>query len=113
MSVHLDQIEAEPGAPTFRHGRRESFRPLLLGICALLVLYLCSRIVLPFLPAICWAFALALIGEPIYSWLARRRLPRNVAALSIVILAPAAVIGPGGCCQAGGQRSGDRKDKGI
>ena len=95
MSVHLDQIETDEGAPTFRHSRLESFRPLLLGIGALLVLYLCSRIVLPFLPAICWAFALALIGEPIYSWLVRRRLPRNVAALSIVILATAAVIGPG------------------
>ena len=95
MSVHVDQIETEPGAPTFRHSRLESFRPLLLGIGVLLVVYLCSRLVLPFLPAICWAFALALIGEPIYSWLVRRRLPRNLAALSIVILATAAVIGPG------------------
>ena len=95
MSVHLDQIETEPASLPPRHISVESFRPLLLGIGALLVLYLCSRIVLPFLPAISWAFALALIGEPIYSWLVRRRLPRNVAALSIVILATAAVIGPG------------------
>ena len=95
MPAHLDQIETDPASPTFRNINVESFRRLLLGIGALLVLYLCSRIVLPFLPAICWAFALALIGEPLYAWLLRQWLPRNLAALSIIILATIAVLGPG------------------
>lgn len=95
MPVHADQIDAESSPRIFRHIGLQSFRPLLLGIGALLVLYLCWRIVLPFLPAICWAFALALIGQPLYAWLVRRRLPRNLAALSIIILATIAVLGPG------------------
>jgi hypothetical protein len=44
-------------------------RALLFGVGVLLVLYLPWRIVVPFLPALCWAFALALIGDPIYAWL--------------------------------------------
>jgi len=94
MPVRHDDIEAEAGTPTVPGVSRTSLRTLLLGIGVLLLLYLCWRIAMPFLPALCWAFALALIGDPIYEWLIRRRLQRNLAALSIIILTAVVVIGP-------------------
>ena len=94
MPVRHDDIEAEAGAPTVAGVSRTSLRTLLLGVVVLLLLYLCWRILMPFLPALCWAFALALIGDPIYEWLIRRRLPRNLAALCIIILTAIVVIGP-------------------
>jgi len=94
MPVHCDDVEAEAGTPSVPVVSRTSLRTLLLGAGVLLLLYLCWRIVLPFLPALCWAFALALIGDPIYRWLIRRRLPRNLAALGIIILTVIVVIGP-------------------
>jgi predicted PurR-regulated permease PerM len=96
MHVRDGDIEAEAGTPTVLRVSRTSLRGLLLPVGVLLVLYLCWRIVVPFLPAICWAFALALIGDPIYTWLVRRRLPQNLAALAVIILSAMVVIGPVG-----------------
>jgi predicted PurR-regulated permease PerM len=93
MSVSNGHIEVEAGTPPALGVNSTSLRVLLLGVSVLLVLYLCWRIVMPFLPALCWAFAVALIGDPIYAWLIRRRLPRNLAALSIILTA-IVVIGP-------------------
>src|SRR5579863_6138640 len=94
MLVPHADVEAEAGTQTVLHANRTSLRALLLGVGVLLVLYLCWRIVMPFLPALCWAFALPLIGEPIYAWLVRRGLQANLAALTIVILTAMVVIGP-------------------
>jgi predicted PurR-regulated permease PerM len=94
MPVRGDDIEAEEGTPTVLRVSRTSLRALLLGVGVLLVFYLCWRIVVPFLPALCWAFALALIGDPIYAWLVRRQLPRNLAALAVIILTAMVLIGP-------------------
>ena len=96
MPVRDGDIEAEAGSPTVLRVSGTSLRALLLGVGVLLALYLCWRIVVPFLPALCWAFALALIGDPIYVWLVRRRLPRNLAALGVIILTAMVVIGPAG-----------------
>ena len=92
MPVRHDDIEFKGW--NSGHSSRQFARTLALGVGVLLLLYLCWRIIMPFLPALCWAFALALIGDPIYEWLARRRLPRNLAALSIIILTAIVVIGP-------------------
>ncbi len=94
MPVRHDDIEEEAGTPAVLGIRRTSLRALLLGVGVLLLLYLCWRMVVPFLPALCWAFALALIGDPIYTWLLRRRLPRNLAALIVILLTAIVVIGP-------------------
>ena len=94
MPVRHDYTAAEAPIPTIPGVRKTSLRTLLLGVGVLLLLYLSWRIVMPFLPALCWAFALALIGDPIYVWMIRRRLPRNLAALSIIILTAIVVIVP-------------------
>src|SRR5689334_4045282 len=94
MPVRHHDIEGEAATTSVLGVSRTSLRALLLGVGVLLLLYLCWRMVLPFLPALCWAFALALIGAPIYTWLLRRRLPRNLAALIVIILTAIVVIGP-------------------
>jgi predicted PurR-regulated permease PerM len=72
-----------------------SLRPFVMAAGTLLVLYLCWRMVSPFLPALCWAFALALISDPAYQWLLRRGLPRGLAALVIIALVGVLLVGPG------------------
>lgn len=70
-------------------------RPILLGIGAALLVYLSWRMVRPFLPAVCWALALAVIVEPLRVRLVRRSVPLNVTTLILVGAVLAAVIGPG------------------
>jgi predicted PurR-regulated permease PerM len=89
------QIKGPPAAPAWGRVAMDSLRPWATAAGALLVVYLCWRIVAPFLTALCWAFALALIAEPIYAWLLRRALPRSLAALVIIVLVGVLVIGPG------------------
>ena len=72
-----------------------SLRPFVTGAGTLLVLYLCWRMVSPFLPALCWAFALTLISDPAYQWLLRRGLPRGLAAIAIIVLIGVLLVGPG------------------
>jgi predicted PurR-regulated permease PerM len=71
-----------------------SLRPFVMAAGTLLVLYLCWRMVSPFLPALCWAFALTLILDPAYQWLLRRGLPRGLAALAIIVLTGVLLVGP-------------------
>jgi predicted PurR-regulated permease PerM len=74
-----------------------------LGALALLAatavaFVLCYRIVQPFLPALAWALALAVLASPFHRWLARRvRRPSLAAALSVaavvvLVVAPIALI---------------------
>jgi predicted PurR-regulated permease PerM len=58
-----------------------------------LVIYLCWRILLPFLPALCWAFALAVIAGNVYRRLAKI-MARNLAAAITVVLSAVVVILP-------------------
>jgi predicted PurR-regulated permease PerM len=90
--VRLETEEHPPGA--WNHNNLPSFRPLLFAAAGLLIIYLCWRIALPFLPALCWAMALALIVQPAFIWLVRRGLRRSFAALIIIALVALAVFGP-------------------
>lgn len=56
-----------------------------------LVAYVCWRILSPFLPALCWAFALALIATPVCDFMRARKVPPNLAAAATVLLSAATV----------------------
>src|SRR5215469_11188311 len=73
----------------------QSFRRVFLAISAALLAYLGWRMVTPFLPAVCWALALAIVTEPLRDWLHRRLIPRTVTALIIITVVLSLVIGPG------------------
>jgi predicted PurR-regulated permease PerM len=59
---------------------------VLLWIGVALVVYLCWLLVAPFLPALAFAFALAMLAEPIFAWLVRRLKSENSAALITVVM---------------------------
>ena len=71
-----------------------SLRPFGIGVGLALLIYLCWRILFPFLPAISFAFALAVIAQPAFAWLTKRLRSRTVASLISVILILAIVVVP-------------------
>lgn len=73
---------------------RSLLRSCANGVALALLLYLCWRILLPFLPAICFAFALAVIAHPAQAWFARRLRSRTLASLVSVMLILAIVVVP-------------------
>ena len=42
--------------------------------------YICYRLTLPFLPALAWALALAVVTYPLHGWIERRIKRPNIAA---------------------------------
>jgi predicted PurR-regulated permease PerM len=78
---------------------RERVSTTTLAIATLLALYVCYRIVEPFIPAIAFALALAVTTQRPYNWL-RCRVRNNTLAAScsvvlvaVLIVAPAALLG--------------------
>src|SRR5579859_2736423 len=65
---------------------------LFAGIAGLV--YLCRRMLAPFLPALCWAFALAVIAYPVHRLLAAKTGLKSLAAAGTAILAGLMVIAP-------------------
>ena len=90
--MHVETEEHRP--ETWSHNKLPSFRPFAFAVAGLLIVYLCWRIVVPFLPALCWATALVLIVQPTQNWLVRRGIRRSFAALIIISLVTLAVFGP-------------------
>lgn len=74
---------------------REFVGSLVLLFATALACYLCFLIVQPFLPAITWALALAVIGRPFHRWLAARVryrwLSAGIVVLSVTLLVAAPV----------------------
>lgn len=83
-------LEERAAAPRFSLGW---IRMLVLAGGAILIGYLCWRILAPFVTPLSWAFALAILAQPVYRWLSCR-IPRPLAALITVILAAAILIVP-------------------
>lgn len=69
-----------------------------LVIATGLVLYLCYLVAQPFLPALAWALALAVIAHPVHRWMERRiKSPSLCAGITVVgitllLMAPAAFV---------------------
>ena len=66
--------------------RRDPGTRLVLWIAVALVIYLCWRLVAPFLPALAFAFALTMLGDPLFRWLTKKLGGRNIAALISVLV---------------------------
>ena len=63
---------------------------VLLGLTAL-GLYVCYRLVQPFMPALSWGLALAVVGYPVHKFICRR-LPYKTPAAALTVLVIALVI---------------------
>jgi predicted PurR-regulated permease PerM len=53
---------------------------LVLLAATALAVYVCCRLAEPFLPALAWALALAVVAHPLHTWLLRRLHRPSLAA---------------------------------
>lgn len=76
-----------------------SARALVLLAITGIGLYLCFRLALPFLPALAWALALAVLFTPLQRWLERHLRRPSLATsacllvIAVIVVAPAVLIG--------------------
>lgn len=73
---------------------RERVLALTLIAATVIAFYICYRLVHPFLPALAWALALAVIAHPLHGWIARRIRHPNIAAGVAVFIVSVAIIAP-------------------
>lgn len=73
---------------------RERSLALVLIIASGIVGYLCYRLILPFLPALAWALALAVMAHPLHSWIRRRISHTNIAAGLTVLIVVLLIVAP-------------------
>src|SRR5919106_522676 len=86
MSRMAESASARSGV--LSRPRMQAF--VLLGSLAV-GLYVCYRLVQPFLPALAWGLALAVVGYPVHK-VVRRRLPYPTLAAALTVLIIAVVV---------------------
>jgi len=75
-------------------GSRARLRSFVLLALTIAGIYLCFRLLLPFLPALVWALALAILCVPAHRWIEARLRNDNWAAASSVLLIGLVVVVP-------------------
>jgi predicted PurR-regulated permease PerM len=73
---------------------RERALVIVLGAATALAFYLCYKLAQPFLPALAWALALAVVAHPLHEWIARRTNRANVEAAVAVAVVAVVLIAP-------------------
>ena len=92
---------------------REQLSLGALLITTAIALYICWRVVAPFLPALTWALALAIVAHPIYDKVASRVSKPDLASalavclVTLMIIAPIALVTQQIASQLTAQQSGD------
>jgi predicted PurR-regulated permease PerM len=81
----------ERRGPQARVLSRPNVQAMVLLGAAAIGLYVCYLLVQPFLPALAWGVALAVVGYPLHRFI-RRRLPHATAAAIVTVLMIAVVI---------------------
>ena len=92
----IDKPSDKARSPDAEQGwlSRERALVLVLLVATALAVYLCYQLTRPFLPALAWALALAVIAHPLHSRLERRLRRANLAAGVAVALVAVAVVAP-------------------
>ena len=92
---------------------REQLSLGALLITTAIALYICWRVVAPFLPALTWALALAIVAHPIYDKVASRVSKPDLASalavclVTLIIIAPIALVTQQIASQLAAQQTGD------
>lgn len=80
-------------------GERSHVQTLLLMAATALGIYLCSLLAAPFLPALAWALALAVLFAPFQKWLETKLSHQGLAAMiavtviALIVVVPAVFVG--------------------
>ena len=78
---------------------RDHIHVVVLTTATALGLYLCYRMALPFVPAVTWALALAVLCMPVHRWLESTLKHANLAAsvsvlgIGLIVVVPATLVG--------------------
>ncbi len=91
--VVVEQETSDDGNAEGWFSRERSLALALVGLLAI-CFYICYLMALPFLSAIAWAGALALVVYPLHARLEKRWQRPNLAAAVTVALVATAVVGP-------------------
>jgi predicted PurR-regulated permease PerM len=70
-------------------------RPVALGLLIILLLALCGFLAIPFLPALTWAVAFAVIAWPLHAALMRKVHRKSLAAAATTFVVVVAIVVPG------------------
>lgn len=91
-----EQHQPAPG-PNAQGGwlTRERALILVLMLASVLAFYVCYRLAQPFLPALTWALALAVVTHPLHDWIARHVKRQTLAAGITVTIVAVLIIAPG------------------
>jgi len=89
--VRLDKARRDNNNGWFT---RERTLVLVLAGITLGVFYLCYLLVLPFVPALTWAVAVAIVANPLHDWVQRRFRSRSIVAALVVVIITASVLVP-------------------
>src|SRR5687767_13568877 len=74
-------------------GSRNNVHALALIAATAIGIYLCYRLTLPFLAAITWALALAILFRPIHHWLDTKiKRPNLVASITVAVVGLMVVV---------------------
>lgn len=85
----------QPDAQTSNDlGSRENVHTLVLIIVTVVGIYLCYMLAAPFIPALTWALALAVLFAPMYRWIVSKVKYPNLAATICVFVAALIVLVP-------------------
>src|SRR5262245_14818686 len=77
----MRRSSTDNGDPQTRDRIRASApRLVALALITVAAFALCARMTIPFLPALAWALALAIVAHPLHSWLRARIKSADVAA---------------------------------
>ncbi len=93
---HVDQVPANNGNDW---SPRQHVQTLVLLLLTALGVYLCYRMTLPFIAALAWALALAVLFAPMQRWLERKFQQATLAALTsvlviaLIVVVPAVMVG--------------------
>jgi len=73
---------------------RERVMVVVLTVLTVGVFYLCYLLALPFVPALAWALAVAVVAHPLHEWIRRRLRRKSLAAALSVLLVAITLLAP-------------------
>jgi predicted PurR-regulated permease PerM len=74
---------------------RERALAFVLVIATAIAFYICYQIALPFIPAIIWSIALAVIAYPLHNQILSRIKRPTISAFFVVLIVAVIILGPG------------------
>jgi predicted PurR-regulated permease PerM len=93
MDKHADRQEPRAKSEQALVSRPRG-RALLIIASTAVGIYICFRLLYPFIPSLTWALAFAIVGNGMYDWiLARIRRPSIASGMAVVIIG-VGIIGP-------------------